>query len=180
MEPVEINAGTYYLRQMRADDLIDDRPALVRAHTDPELRKFIPTSADDLDAAGTLVTSAAEGWANDTAYTWAVAEPTTGEFVGMVTLNNLALKHRRGEVGCWVMPEHRGEGIAEQALGAVLRFGFGFVELHHIGYRHAPSNVASEHLARKLGFTLDGTLRESSWINGEVQDARYLSKLATE
>ena len=28
MEPVEINAGTWYLRALRADDRIDDRPGL--------------------------------------------------------------------------------------------------------------------------------------------------------
>ena len=28
MEPVEINAGTWYLRALRADDRVDDRPAL--------------------------------------------------------------------------------------------------------------------------------------------------------
>ena len=41
MDPVEIDAGRYYLRQLRADDHIGDRPALVHAFPDLELRRFV-------------------------------------------------------------------------------------------------------------------------------------------
>ena len=37
VEPVEINAGAWYLRAPRDDDLIDDRPALADlGETDPD------------------------------------------------------------------------------------------------------------------------------------------------
>lgn len=71
MQPIEINAGAWYLRALRADDRVDDRPALA------ELGE---TRAD-------YVESAATQWDSDTLYTWAVCEPTTGELLGEVTLN---------------------------------------------------------------------------------------------
>lgn len=71
MEPVEINNGQWYLRGLRADDRVDDRPAL----TD--------LGEDDLD----YVHDAADGWADDTRYTWAVCEPTTGELLAEVILD---------------------------------------------------------------------------------------------
>ena len=56
MEPVEINAGAWYLRAPRQDELIDDRPSLADlGETDP----------DYITRCGTL-------WASDTGYTWAV------------------------------------------------------------------------------------------------------------
>jgi hypothetical protein len=71
MEPVEINAGTWYLRAPRADDRIDDRSALAElGETDP----------------GYVARSAA-GWEADTGYTWAVCEPTTGELLAEATLD---------------------------------------------------------------------------------------------
>ena len=70
MEPVEINNGQWYLRGLRCDDRVDDRPAL----TD--------LGEDDLD----YVHDAADGWADDTRYTWAVCEPTTGEMLAEVAL----------------------------------------------------------------------------------------------
>ena len=84
MEPVEINAGAWYLRALRADDLIDDRPALADlGETDPD-----------------YVTHCGEGWASDTGYTWAVCEPTTGELLAEVTLDPVAATlHTRARDG---------------------------------------------------------------------------------
>lgn len=71
MEPVEINAGAWYLRALRADDRVDDRPSLAElGETDPG-----------------YVARAAAGWAADTGYRWAVCEPTTGELLAEVTLD---------------------------------------------------------------------------------------------
>ena len=73
MEPVEINSGAWYLRALRADDRIDDRPALADlGETDPD-----------------YVTRRATMWASDTGYSWAVCEPTTGEMLGEVRVDPL-------------------------------------------------------------------------------------------
>jgi hypothetical protein len=71
MEPVEINNGTWYLRGLRYDDRVDDRPAL----------------ADLGETDGEYIDEAEDGWADDTRYTWAVCEPSTGELLAEITLN---------------------------------------------------------------------------------------------
>ncbi|SIR81147.1 hypothetical protein [Williamsia sterculiae] len=68
MEPVEINAGAWYLRALRADDRVDDRPALA------DLGVVDPA----------FVTDTAHGWAEETHLSWAVCEPTTGELVALI------------------------------------------------------------------------------------------------
>lgn len=84
MDPVEINAGSWYLRALRADDRIDDRPAL----------------ADLGEADPDYVTRSLAGWQQDRAYSWAVCEPTTGELLGEVVLDvstgAIQLRARRG------------------------------------------------------------------------------------
>ena len=84
MEPVEINAGAWYLRAPRDDDLIDDRPALADlGETDPD-----------------YVTRCSWRWASDTGYTWAVCEPTTGELLAEVDLDPVAATvHTRARHG---------------------------------------------------------------------------------
>ena len=71
MEAVEINAGTWYLRALRADTRVSDVPALADLGVD--------------DPAG-YVTRAAVGWTTETLFTWAVCIPTTGELVALVTV----------------------------------------------------------------------------------------------
>lgn len=84
MEPVEINAGSWYLRALRDDDLINDRPALADlGETDPD-----------------YVTRREAQWASDTCYSWAVCEPTTGELLAEVTLDPVTAKmHARARHG---------------------------------------------------------------------------------
>ncbi|WP_280331747.1 hypothetical protein [Nocardia wallacei] len=70
MEPIEINAGGWYLRALRADDRIDDRPALADGGiTDPE---YVARRAHD--------------WAAEAHYSWAVCEPTTAELVAEIVV----------------------------------------------------------------------------------------------
>lgn len=99
MEPVEINAGAWYLRALRDDDLIDDRPALA------DLGEYHPDYVADCNAQ----------WASDTGYTWAVCEPTTGELLAEVKLDPVAATlHIRARDG------HA--GAAETAAVSVRRF----------------------------------------------------------
>ena len=84
MDPVEINAGTWYLRALRADERIDDRPALADlGETDPD-----------------YVARCTARWASETGYSWAVCEPTTGELLAEVTIDphteTLATRARPG------------------------------------------------------------------------------------
>src|SRR5699024_2442595 len=132
MEPAEINAGTLYLRQLRADSAIDDRPALVEAFTDPVIRNFVRSYVvDSLESAGEYVRRRAEEWDRDQRYSWAVAEPTTGELLGEVGLRKLDLAARTAEIAVWVRPESRERGVATTAVDAAVRFGFGALGLAH-------------------------------------------------
>jgi hypothetical protein len=71
IDPVEINAGQWYLRALRADSRIDDRPALADLGvTDPN-----------------HVARCAAQWSTDTGYSWAVCEVSTGELLAEVTLD---------------------------------------------------------------------------------------------
>lgn len=71
MEPVEINAGRWYLRALRADDRVDDTPALRAAGiADPD-----------------YVAARRAQWAGDEVYSWAVCVPETGEMVAEIRLS---------------------------------------------------------------------------------------------
>jgi hypothetical protein len=99
VKPVEINAGAWYLRALRADDRIDDRPAL--------------TEMGEADA--DYVEKRAAQWESDTSYSWAVCEPTTGEMLAEVTLHPTT-----GLIG---LRARSGHAEAAQAAGdAVRRF----------------------------------------------------------
>jgi hypothetical protein len=97
VQPVEINAGAWYLRALRADDRIDDRPALAQlGETEPD-----------------YVARCSAQWESDTRYSWAVCEPTTGELLAEVTLDPTT-----GLIGLRARPGH---DAAAQAAGDTVR-----------------------------------------------------------
>ncbi|CAA0126033.1 Uncharacterised protein [Mycolicibacterium vanbaalenii] len=99
MEPVEINAGNWYLRALRADDRVDDRPALA------DLGEHAPDYVD----------KQAAQWDSETLCSWAVCEPTTGELLAEVTLDPAT-----GAIGTRARPGH--ENAAQTGADAVARF----------------------------------------------------------
>jgi hypothetical protein len=102
MQPVEINAGAWYLRALRADELMDDRPALAEV------------GEDDPD----YVTRRTADWASDSCYSWAVCEPTTGELLAEITVDP-------GAAALGVRARDGHQDAADVAAGAVRRFAAG-------------------------------------------------------
>lgn len=108
MEPVEINAGAWYLRAPRQDELIDDRPALAAlGETDPD-----------------YVTRCTALWANETGYTWAVCEPTTGEMLAEITVDpataTVRTRARDGHADAAAIAERSVRRFATAVLGLTL------------------------------------------------------------
>ena len=103
MQPVEINAGGWYLRALRADDRLSDVPALTDL---------------GLDAIA-CISDADHGWADESVCTWAVCEPTTGELVALIAVHAPA-----GEVPAQLSGSARtgGEAALAAAEGPVRRF----------------------------------------------------------
>ncbi|WP_079101951.1 GNAT family N-acetyltransferase [Carbonactinospora thermoautotrophica] len=90
---------------------------------------------------------------------WAVAERSTGRFVGAFGLEKTDWRVRAAVVGYSVTPARRGQGYATEALRAIAEWllreqGFARLEL-----RAATGNVASQRVARKAGFRREGLLR---------------------
>ena len=105
MEPVEINAGAWYLRALRADERVDDRPALADiGELDPQ-----------------YVRRCTEDWLAGLRYTWAVCEPSTGELLAEVTLDRetgfMASRARPGFEDAAAMSEDTVRRYASAALG---------------------------------------------------------------
>lgn len=102
MEPIEINAGAWYLRALRADERMDDRPALTALGTDD----------------GAYVAARQSDWDTDSLYSWAVCEPTTAEMVAEVLLDPAtgAIESR------WRADYPEAQDAEKAAVAAVRRF----------------------------------------------------------
>ena len=181
VEPVEINAGEYYLRAFRNDDRINDVPAIVEAYADERTRRYLPRlEINGAPAAELYVDHLTKGWEHDHRYSWAVCEAVTSEVLAGIVIRDIDLRYGFGEVTCWTQPEHRGRGVLPIALNSVLGWAFGAADLHRIVFRHAVSDKASQRVAEKCGFTPEGRLRDETMVDDQREDVLLWSRLATD
>lgn len=186
MEPIEINAGTWYLRALRADERVDDTPTLLSTADDPATRRHAPQLVvHTREEAVAAVARRAARWDDGTECSWAVCEPTTGEMLAEVRLRALDRTHRSAELACWTAPAHRRRGIMGTAAGAVTRLALapeklGGLGLHRVAYLHTADNTAAAAIARRSGMVPEGRLREAALVDGQWQDVLVHARLATD
>ena len=68
------------------------------------------------------------------------------------------------ELGYWVAPDARRQGVATRSSRLLLRFAFDELDLGYVGLWAAADNVASNAVARSLGFTFEGTARDATLL----------------
>jgi RimJ/RimL family protein N-acetyltransferase len=181
VEPVEINAGAWYLRALRHDDRVDDVPALVDAFADPAFQRWaVPGLPATPEAAARYVARRSQEWANDERCSWAVADPVTGALRAEIDLKDLHLDGGTAELAVFTVPAAREAGVMRTVVPVVLRFAFGALGLHRVAYRHADDNAASEALARGTGFVFEGRERGAHLCDGERRDGLLWARLATD
>lgn len=81
--------------------------------------------------------------------------------MGFVSIN---WKHARAEIGYWMLPRYRKQGISTRALKLLVNWGFAQLSFARLELLAHLDNVASQRLARKEQFQEEGILR--SYING--------------
>jgi RimJ/RimL family protein N-acetyltransferase len=67
-----------------------------------------------------------------------------------------------GEVNYYVAPQHREQGLATEALSAVLKFGFDEIKLTRIQARCTAENVSSERVMLKAGLRFERMIADAA------------------
>ncbi|WP_413375953.1 GNAT family N-acetyltransferase [Alkalihalobacillus sp. 1P02AB] len=102
------------------------------------------------------------------------------ELVGWVHLSNVSHGHGRAEIGLLLAPEFRGHGYGKEAMEEMIKMGFHQLRLHKIYLTTRAINERAIGLYKKLGFQVEGTLRQHSFINGTYYDTIFMGLLASE
>jgi ribosomal-protein-serine acetyltransferase len=109
----------------------------------------------------------------------AVRAPDGWQLVGWANLE-IDPAARSGEVGYWLDAGFEGRGLVTRTVTAMLNHAFGPLGLHRVGLRAAADNVRSRRVAERLGFTLEGVLREYAAFPDGRRDLAVYGLLARE
>jgi len=107
---------------------------------------------------------------------WAVADAATDRCLGMVNYHDGHIRSQRVAIGYIINPARQRQGIATEAVAAMLGFCFGELGLHRVQAFIDPDNTASRMLAERLGFRCEGLLRDNLRV-GDVRRSEMLYAL---
>jgi ribosomal-protein-serine acetyltransferase len=102
------------------------------------------------------------------------------QFAGMMALRVTRKTDRVGSIGYWVRSDFQGKGVVTRLLRAFIPYCFREWRMHRLELHCATDNEKSARVAERLGFRLEGVMRESQLINGVYTDMKLYALLASE
>ena len=108
---------------------------------------------------------------NGTGQVFFIFDRVTNKLVGGISLGNIRYgMARSGQIGYWMGEAYAGKGLMQDAVKALISFGFDRLNLHRLEAACIPSNERSVAVLQKTGFTQEGLLKSYLKINGKWQD----------
>ena len=160
-----------------------DADVLFAAFADRDTMRFFGDRHGSVADTRALFHHVIEGAEAHTSRQWAICSrlgflPERARVLGSLSVNGIV--GGTAQMGFILMKEHHGRGIATEAVHAVLDHAFGALGLHRFTLHIDPENVASQRVAQKLGFKLEGRMRESFPVGGRFRDELVLGLLERE
>ena len=117
---------------------------------------------------------------DDHAACFSVVELATGKLAGEALLWNIDLHNRAAHVGISLLPAFRRRGLGTDVVRVLCRYGFAIRGLHRLQIETLADNTAMIQAASRAGFVSEGTLRCSTWVNGDFTNEVILGLLTSE
>ena len=153
----------------------DDAESLHAAFADTELMRW--WSSGPHESVGETRDYALQNATSEHWPTWAIT------LADDVAIGWIVFGMRRegvAEIGYILRRDHWGQGIAREAVGRVLDYGFETLGLRRVFADTDPDNAGSNALLRALGFTQEGRLRAEWKTHIGVRDSLIWGLLADE
>ncbi|MGI5274096.1 GNAT family N-acetyltransferase [Nonomuraea sp. CA-218870] len=138
----------------------------------------LPDSVTDLESSRSLLRGYAEKAAADTGRLYGIW--AGGELVGGVLFRTMDVAKGSAEAGCWLEPSAAGRGLVTRAVRVIIDWAVEERGIHRVEWVVSTENEPSIAVARRLGMTKEGVLREYYAYRGRRQDMEIWSVLAPE
>jgi [ribosomal protein S5]-alanine N-acetyltransferase len=167
VDPPVLTTERLRLRLLR----MDDAEALFLCFCDPEAMRFwsSPPHASPSVTAEMIERARASFLAGE-GIEWAITRRDNDTAVGKIGHWRWQRAHERSELGFMLRRDQWRQGLAGEALRAVVEWGFGRFGLHSMEAQLDAGNVASQRTLERVGFKREGRLRQSYFDGSEYRD----------
>lgn len=157
-----------------------DHVNIFRGLSNPEVIKYYGISFETMEDTLEQMIWFEELEANGTGKWWAVCDAATNQFIGAGGFNDLSKELKKAEIGFWLLPEFWGKGYMQEAMPLICDYGFTKMGLERIeGFVESKNNKCKTAI-EKLGFKLEGTMKDAEVKNDQYICIDIYSKLKPE
>lgn len=155
-----------------------DKDALFELRTNPVVNRYIDRPMmKSMDEVETLIGKINEGIDKNESISWVITLNDNDHMLGSIDFWRIIREHHRAEIGYVLHPEFHRKGIMQEAMDAVLDYGFHTMKLHSVEANVNPANLASIGLLERNGFVQEAYFRENYFYNGKFLDSVIYSLL---
>ena len=118
---------------------------------------------------------------SDDTYLFAILSKENNEHIGNIKVGPINFNYKHTFIGYLIGDkEHWGKGIASEAVYLAVKFCHNILKLHKINAGIIAENIGSIRVLEKLGFKMEGCIRDDVFINGKYSDVYKYGLLETE
>jgi ribosomal-protein-alanine N-acetyltransferase len=137
--------------------LDSDAPQILAIRSNPEVNKYLGRSNDiTIHEARSFVKKIQGIVSRGEGFYWAVTLKDDNDLIGTICYWNLEPVDKKAEIGYELYPDHQGKGLMQEALSAVLKYGFETAGFEAITACPVGRNESSVKLLVKNDFYLAG------------------------
>jgi len=103
-----------------------------------------------------------------------------GELAGIASLHGVVWTDRKASLGYWLGEPFQGKGLVTRTCASLINHAFGELDLNRLEIQCDRENVRSRKVAERLGFSLEGILRQAWWSQGRFVDEAVYGLLKSE
>lgn len=100
-----------------------------------------------------------------------------GEMAGVLSFNSIEPHNKTGYIGYWLDEAQQGKGLLSASLQAFMDYYARRGEVRRFVIKCRTANVASNAVALRNGFSLEGCLRQAEFLNGEFHDQNIYGRI---
>lgn len=146
-----LNTKRLKLRQLTPAD----EKEIYLLRSDPGVLEYIDRPAcTEVKEAHQFINKITNGIKNNECVYWAINLKDDPKLIGTICLWNFTSDKSKADIGYELLPEYQGNGYMNEAIPAVLSYGFYTLQLNSIDGEVDPRNLKSVRLLEKFGFTL--------------------------
>lgn len=118
-------------------------------------------------------------WKNGKQFVYAIYIKNT--FIGVISVINVALEHKRAEIAYWLDTDYTGNGYMREAVRMIENELFS-CDFNRLVIHTDILNVRSAKIPQSLGYVHEGVLRQEIWSepNNRFRDINVFSKLKSD